>query len=75
MDAAENLAILGKLHPRSRCHTLTGNLKGKWTVDLEHPRRLLFEPANDPVPILEDGGLDLEKVTAVRILKVSDTHG
>ena len=70
---ADNLRILRLIH--SRCHPLTGDKKGQWSVDLKHPYRLLFESANEPVPTLPDGGLDIDKVTAVRILNVEDTHG
>ena len=45
------------------------------SVDLVHPRRLVFELANDPLPLCEDGSLDLQNVTIVRILEVGDTHG
>ena len=73
MHDADNLRILCLVH--DRCHPLKGNRKGQWSVDLKQPYRLLFEPANEPLPTLADGGLDLEKVTAVRILGVEDTHG
>ena len=75
MAAANNLKILRQVHTRAKCHPLTGNLKGKWSVDLEHPRRLIFEPVNIPLPTRDDGGLILEQVTAVRILEVRNTHG
>ena len=61
--------------PGPRCHELTGDRKGQISVDLDHPYRLLFEPANDPIPRKPDGGLDWNQVTAVRILEVTDTHG
>jgi proteic killer suppression protein len=44
-------------------------------MDLDHPYRLLFEVANDPVPIRKEGGLDWENVTVIRILGVENTHG
>lgn len=72
--AADNLAEIGRL-PAPRCHELTGNRKGTLSVDLDHPRRLLFEPANEPVPQRPDRGLDWTRVTVVRILRVEDTHG
>lgn len=70
---SNNLAILKQVHPR--CHELKGDRKGKWSLDLKHPYRLVFEIANDPIPNLESGGVDPNKVTAVRILEVEDTHG
>lgn len=57
-----------------RCHELKGNLKGKLSVDLDHPYRLIFTPNNDAASEREDGGLDWSKVTAIIILGVEDTH-
>ena len=59
----------------SRCHELTqGKRKGQLSVDLDHPYRLIFTPAHDPVPVREDGGLDWSCVTAIKIQGVEDTH-
>jgi len=74
LRAADNLQDMSHLPP-PRCHELTGNLKGKFSVDLRHPYRLIFEPAETPVPLKEDGGIDREQVNAVIILQVEDTHG
>jgi proteic killer suppression protein len=43
-------------------------------VYLDGPWRLIFEPANDPVPKKPDGGLDWTQVTVIRILEVRDYH-
>jgi proteic killer suppression protein len=61
--------------PQARCHELVGDRKGQVSVDLNHPYRLIFVPANDPAPTRPDGGLDWGRVTAVLILGVEDTHG
>jgi hypothetical protein len=53
--------------PGARCHPLTGNLKSLFAVDLVHPFRLLFSADHDPLPLKEDGGLNLAEVTAVLI--------
>lgn len=74
MRAAATLAILRTL-PQAKAHELTGDRKGQLSVSLKHPQRLIFEPANSPVPTKPDGGLDWEKVTAIRILEVVDYHG
>lgn len=74
LRAAENLAVLRSL-PQARCHELKGNREGTLAVDLEHPYRLIFEPANDPIPRKLDGGLDWADVTAIRVLAVEDYHG
>jgi plasmid maintenance system killer protein len=73
LAAANVLQDLRNL-PQPRCHELKGTLKGYLSVDLDHPYRLLFEPADVPVPKKSDGGLDWAKVTMVRIIGVEDTH-
>jgi proteic killer suppression protein len=73
LRAAENLSYIPRTPP-PRCHELTGNLKGILSVDLEHPWRLLFIPAHNPVPMMKHGGLDWTQVTAVRITAIEDTH-
>ena len=44
------------------------------SVDLQHPYRLLFVPANNPVPTKEGGGLDWAGVTEIEIIEIVDTH-
>lgn len=73
LDAAECLADVARVPP-PRCHELTGSRKGQLSVDLQHPYRLLFIPANDPVPRMADGGLDWNKVTEIEIVEIVDTH-
>lgn len=60
--------------PPDRCHQLSGQRAGTFAVDLTQPYRLIFEPAEDSVPVKEDGSIDLEKVTRIRILSVEDYH-
>lgn len=58
-----------------RCHELLHDRTGQLSLDLDHPYRLIFEPADEPIPSKPDGGLDWTKVTAVRIISVENTHG
>lgn len=74
LEAAKNLEVL-RSFPQTRCHELVGDRAGTLAVDLGHPYRLIFEPANDPIPRKPDGGLDWMAVTVVRILAVEDYHG
>jgi proteic killer suppression protein len=60
--------------PPPRCHQLSGNRDGQLSVDLKHPYRLYFIPANDPIPKTEDGGLDWCKVTEIEIIEIFDPH-
>jgi plasmid maintenance system killer protein len=69
-DNLEGARMLSQL----RCHELIGNRKGQLSVDLDHPYRLIFKPAHNPVPRRPDGGLDWEKVTAIIIIGIEDTH-
>ena len=73
LRAATCLADVPVQKPDRR-HELTGNRKGTFAVDLTPPFRLVFEPADYTVPKKEDGGIDLEKVTSIRILTVEDYH-
>lgn len=61
--------------PPHRCHELTGNRKGKLSLDLDGPYRLIIQPLHDPLPERPEGGLDWNRVTAIKILGVEDTHG
>ena len=60
--------------PPDRRHMLRGGRMGQYAVDLVHPYRLIFEPNHDPVPRLPDGGVNLEEVTSITIIEVSDYH-
>ena len=72
--AANSLEDIRSL-PQTRCHELKGGHSGNLSVDLEHPYRLLFRPANEPTTRKDDGGLDWDRVTVIEILGVEDTHG
>ncbi|MDA8407518.1 MAG: type II toxin-antitoxin system RelE/ParE family toxin [Deltaproteobacteria bacterium] len=74
LEAAENLGQVPALRPHHR-HELTGNRKGLFAVDLTGNYRLVFAPNHDPLPKRDDGGLDLEHITAIKILAVEDYHG
>ena len=57
-----------------RCHELRGDRSGQLSLDLDHPYRLIFVPGNNPIPRLEDGGLDWKQITSVQIIGIEDTH-
>jgi len=73
LEAAVTLEDMGHV-PAARCHELTQDRKGQLAVDLVHPKRLIFEPAHNPIPRKEDGGLDWSKVTEIVIREVVDYH-
>lgn len=72
LAAAEHLGVMRFLP--GRAHELKGDRQGQISIDLRHPYRLIFEPADDPIPTKPDGGLDWDAVTSVRILDIEDTH-
>ena len=55
-------------------HELTGNRKGELACSLRGLDRLVFTPANDPVPTRPSGGLDWTQVTAIINLEIIDYH-
>ncbi len=73
LKAAENLSIMG-LIPAAKCHELEGNRKGQLAVKVSDNYRLIFEPNHDPTPRKEDGGLNWEQITVIKILEIKDYH-
>ena len=71
LRAEENVTNLCYGNP----HPLTGDRAGQFSVDLDGPMRLLFEPIDQPPPTLLAGGIDWQQVTSVRLLEIGDTHG
>jgi proteic killer suppression protein len=58
-----------------RPHALHGDREGEFTVDLDGPYRLVFEPADKPLPVSPTTNeLIYEQVTSVCIRGVEDTH-
>lgn len=62
------------IDPPPACHPLHGDCEGQFAVSLKFPARLIFVPANDPIPRKLDGGIDLERVTEIKILEITDYH-
>lgn len=62
--------------PPARRHQLSdsGDYEGCFAVDLNGNWRLVFRPDHSPVPLLEEGGIDLSAVTAVIIVEIVDYH-
>lgn len=60
--------------PPVRRHQLTGTRKGQFAIDLVHPYRLILKPNHEPVPRKDDGGIDLNRITAIKIIDVVDYH-
>jgi plasmid maintenance system killer protein len=73
LHAAPNLGAMRGMP--GGCHELREDRAGQLAVDLTDNLRLVFEPANDPIPVKEGDGLDWDRVTEVRIREVTDYHG
>ncbi|HNP17174.1 MAG TPA: type II toxin-antitoxin system RelE/ParE family toxin [Fulvivirga sp.] len=73
LTSADNLSVMSTI-PAAHCHQLKGNRKGQIAVTISGNYRLIFIPDHDPVPLLDDGGLDLQSVTAIKIIETEDYH-
>lgn len=71
--AASHLLDISML-PQANLHELKASRKGEFAVDISANYRITFVPANDPIPFKEDGGLDLQKITEIKINSVEDYH-
>ena len=71
LRAVENVSQLQLGRP----HALTADRAGQYSVVLDGPMRLLFEPTDQPPPTLPSGGIDWQQVCSVRLLEIGDTHG
>lgn len=72
LNASDNLAVLISLPVN--CHSLTGERKGEWAVDISGNYRLIFEINQNPIPIKGDSSIDTILVTDIRILETTDYH-
>lgn len=72
MKMADNLEELMKLPGRH--HPLIGDRKGQFACDLEHPYRLIYEPANEPLPVDEMNALIYSEITIVEVIGIADYH-
>lgn len=73
INAAPTLDVLCRL-PQARCHQLVGNRSEQFSLDLEHPLRLIVEVADVPVPRLGDGGIDRSRVQRLAFVEITNTH-
>jgi proteic killer suppression protein len=74
LAAAENLLALSAVRP-AKFHALKGKRAGQFAVDGDYPYRIVFEPSEKNVPKKPDGGLDLQRITKIRIIEVVNYHG
>jgi len=60
--------------PPARLHELSGERRGQFAIDVKQPCRIIFVPDHDPVPLKDDGGIDLSKVTKILILAIANAY-
>lgn len=73
LESWDNLYDISRL-PALRLHPLKGNKKGEWAVDIQKNWRICFEISRNPLPLLENGGIDLSKVKEIKIISIEDYH-
>jgi proteic killer suppression protein len=61
--------------PAGKPHPLKGDLEGQYAINLAGGQRLVFVPANNPTPMIDDENIDWSRVTKIRIIKIGDYHG
>ena len=71
--SAQNLAEIPS-EPPTRRHQLLGKRSGQFALDISKNYRLIFEPNHKPLLKKKDGGLDLTRITSIKILQVEDYH-
>jgi proteic killer suppression protein len=58
-----------------RCHRLTADLTGTFSMDVKQPYRLLFSAVDLPDPQPDDEKERWRTIVSVEIVGVEDTHG
>lgn len=57
-----------------RPHPLKGDRQGQFAVALDGGKRLVFESANEPIPLKDDKSIDWSEVTRICIVFIGDYH-
>jgi proteic killer suppression protein len=73
IKSAINLQIIAD-NKVLRLHPYKGDRKGEWSIDIQENWRICFVINQDPIPVLEDGGVFLSEVSEIKIISVEDPH-
>ncbi len=73
LQAAISLEEISHLPP-TKLHELSGDRASQFSMNLNQPFRLIFKPNHDPIPKLDDGGIDRTKVVSIKIVEIVDYH-
>lgn len=60
--------------PPTKRHLLKGDRKGQWSIAVRDGICICVKPDLDPLPLNDDGSIDLSKVTSVEIVYIGDYH-
>ena len=71
IEVAANVQELPRL---GNPHPLVGDRRGQFSIGLSGGNRLVFEPNHNPVPKMDDGGINWMLVTSVTIIFIGDYH-
>lgn len=72
LKSADNLFVISQ-YPAMRLHSYQGN-SGIWSIDIFKNQRILFTINQNPIPTLEDGGVNLKAIEIIKIESVEDPH-
>jgi plasmid maintenance system killer protein len=77
LEAAESLADFWPPNGGpERCHELTGNFGGVFSMDVQQPYRLMFRPVDpEPPPEESDQRERWKLITSIEVFAIEDTHG
>ena len=72
LEAADTLEDMRSLP--GNWHELHEDRDGQIAANLSANLRLIIKPANNPLPLDDDGGLDWSSVDSVNIVEIADYH-
>lgn len=55
-------------------HELSGDRKGYWACNLDHPYRLIFRPQIEPIPENKDGQYIWIEIESIEVTEIVDYH-
>lgn len=70
LRAAEVLAEVAVGNP----HPLAGDRAEQYSVTVSQNYRLIFEPADNPLPVGNDGAVDAANIRIIRVIEIVDYH-
>lgn len=72
LKLADSLHVISQI-PSMRLHSYQGK-SGIWSVDIYKNWRILFTINHDPIPTVDDGGINLKAIESIKVETVEDPH-